>query len=514
MLAEYKTTLDKKIERFREIQKRSDGNPLIALAIGEASFRRGLRLEALTAYQEVLREHAVPEAYMAIARIYAEQDMITEAYEELERLFAVDPHNVEARILGEELNEIQPAPETLLEFLAQPPYLDAVTEARRRLRLEKKILERQLQELTRNVAIDPKEAIHEYLMEEGKKRLSQHEATLLKVDKLENVAQKTLVAPPVPSEEPVSSQTEESWPEQDASPIEEPELSLDPPAVAEPVPGLEVSVEESLEQETAVVVESESVSDAVDAAATINDFALPEDDGGSVFESLPAGFASEEPLPISDMFLSEDPLALSELPLPKVNLEVGGEFPPLPEELDPLGVAEPVPAIEPETEPELESAPEPEPEVVAEVQPAEPELEPLPEAVVPAGPSAERLAFYESVSSQLSELTATLSKTRGVTSTFLVTAEGSVLEHSANPEIAVERIGDTVVEGLDFLTAFAANPQYWVLECNGGIFVMQTVDPRHVLVAIGQAGANFGALRYTMDKTRSKFADILTQAPE
>ena len=125
---------------------------------------------------------------------------------------------------------------------------------------------------------------------------------------------------------------------------------------------------------------------------------------------------------------------------------------------------------------------------------------------------AERL--YEWVSSQLSELTAALSKTRGVTSTFLVSRYGEVLEHSKEPEIAVERIGETVVEGLDFLTAFAESPQYWVLECNGGIFVMQTVDSDHVLVAIGQAGANFGALRYTMDKTKSKFADILTAAPE
>ena len=50
-------------------------------------------------------------------------------------------------------------------------------------------------------------------------------------------------------------------------------------------------------------------------------------------------------------------------------------------------------------------------------------------------------------------------------------------------------------------------------QCNGGIFVMQTLDEDHVLIAVGQAGANFGALRYTMDKTKAKFGDILGEVP-
>ena len=67
--------------------------------------------------------------------------------------------------------------------------------------------------------------------------------------------------------------------------------------------------------------------------------------------------------------------------------------------------------------------------------------------------------------------------------------------------------------GFAFLVAYAKNPAYWVLECTGGIFVMQALDDRHVLIAVGQAGANFGALRYTMDKTKAKFATILDNVP-
>lgn len=518
MIAEYKTSLDKKIERFREIQERSENNPLIALALGEASLRRGLRLEALTAYQDVLSEHSVPEAYMAIARIYADQGMITEAYEELERLFAVDPRNIEARILGEELNEEQPAPESLLEFLVRPPYVEAVLEARRRLKLEKRILERELQELTRNVAIEPDEAIHEYLMEEAKKRLSRHESTILKIAKLEDIAQKTLVAPPIPSSGLVTPEDVDGE-VGDGSSDGEQEFSS--------IPGLGPEESEGDEIEMAAPMLGEATNPEIEEAAltSSDDFEVESTaEEASGFEALPAGFASEDPLPIGEMFFSEDPLALSDLPLPKVNF--GGELPPIPDseearelvtEIEFPGDEDEVSAEEEQTDTvvaEPEEAPEVEEFAATEADSVEPvELEPEapPE---PAGSSPERKAFYEEVSAQLSDLTAALSKTRGVTSTFLVSSFGEVLEHSKDPEIDIARIGETVLEGLDFLTAFAENPQYWVLECNGGIFVMQTVDAGHVLVAIGQAGANFGALRYTMDKTKSKFADILVDAPE
>ena len=68
-------------------------------------------------------------------------------------------------------------------------------------------------------------------------------------------------------------------------------------------------------------------------------------------------------------------------------------------------------------------------------------------------------------------------------------------------------------ESFVFLLAYAKSPTYWVLECNGGIFVMQTLDDLHVLIAVGQAGANFGALRFTMDKTKAKFETILSNVP-
>jgi predicted regulator of Ras-like GTPase activity (Roadblock/LC7/MglB family) len=100
-----------------------------------------------------------------------------------------------------------------------------------------------------------------------------------------------------------------------------------------------------------------------------------------------------------------------------------------------------------------------------------------------------------------------------VTSIFLVAREGVTIDAVAKDEISERRVGELVKESFEFLEAFASDPAYWVLECAGGIFVMQKLDERHVLIAIGQAGANFGALRYTMDKTRAKFEPLLAQAP-
>ena len=101
-----------------------------------------------------------------------------------------------------------------------------------------------------------------------------------------------------------------------------------------------------------------------------------------------------------------------------------------------------------------------------------------------------------------------------MTSIFLVAREGVTIDAVAKDDISQERVGELVRESFEFLEAFSKDPAYWVLECAGGIFVMQKLDERHVLIAIGQAGANFGALRYTMDRTRTKFEQVLAQVPE
>lgn len=498
-LVENKTTLDKKIERFRAILEGTPDNSLAALALAEASFRRGLRLEALTAYQDVLREHPVAEAHLAIAQIYSGQGMVAEAFEELETLLDLDADNVEARVLFEDLCQIQEPPDSLAEKAHTPPRSASVRITRRRLLIQKSIINRELQELTRNATLSPSEPIHEYYVEETKKRLLRLTDLLVRIDEIEEKARKFELAPPVPSPDLMGAEA----------------VTIDIDTAA----GVDLDIE---------------MAAPSDEQASSSPIAI---DPPAEFEELPAAFAAEDPMALDDMFLAEDPAALSGLPplatddyaeLPPVLAPIGDDEPAPSLELDlgvpsaeeeaapteelpppSLDVAAPAEFEEPVTEPAVEEEPElsaPESIEVAE--------EPEPEPVPPEEDSEARTQFYEQVAPKLSELTATLSKTRGVTSIYLASRRGKILEHSSRDEISPERIAETVVEALDFLESFADNPQYWVLECNGGIFVMQSVDDNHVLVAIGQAGANFGALRYTMDKTRSKFADILTGLPD
>lgn len=144
-----------------------------------------------------------------------------------------------------------------------------------------------------------------------------------------------------------------------------------------------------------------------------------------------------------------------------------------------------------------------------------PELEPEPVAVeeAPSGPSAARLGFYDSVSAGLREAVDELLRTRGLTSIFLVSLDGHVVAHQSRDSITPEQVGGLIVQLQDCLRSYSAEMTYWALECEGGIVLLQQLDERHGLVAIGQAGASFAMIRLNLDKAKSKLAEPLSGAP-
>ena len=804
MNTEQLTTLERKIERFSNILEQKPGDGLTVLALAEASFRRGLKLEALTAYQEVTNEKPVPEAHLAVAEIYSQQNMVNEAYGELIRLFEIDPDNVEARLLAHILTEEAEPPDQISEILAEPTSDEAFDEARLRLQIQLTIHNRDLQERTRNVTLEPGVVIHEYYVEEAKKKLIEVQEMLRKMldlrkhneelrtaprpepisaqpdaeeapagelvmegtpteaevspveavptgdqqaysapeipltaaeeaapaqvlgvpspeatsvelqapavalqveeqpapDAVQSVAedaQPLPVAGSAPTEHPVAFESpveptpsfEPEVPEpashlEPVAPAEpalslEPAATLEPPAPTEPVasfephaPAVPVAPLEPSPVETAASFEPAPPEPAAppepvfaaEPASTIApievDVApIPEPSPLSVEEpvaDVQSGLQFEEPVadvqsglqfeeppqielqtesadapqhqavfepapvsrsediqgeplmaaqesvqPVADAYPEPSPIlepALPESSLePELPEEPVAEQPPiefssaeehltlqsptlepdLPEEA-PMAVAAPEPNYAPEITPEppkqegytmpidigvdsvvspdlpeepvmpedpvmpqpvaepvqpepvaLQPIAEPvEPEPVVQeasvpvVEPVAPELPPEPapiEDVAPVAPessgavAAERQAYYESKAEELGKLTGTLARTRGVTSIFLVSRDGTTIDSVVKDDVTEERIGELVKESFEFLLAYAKNPAYWVLECTGGIFVMQALDDRHVLIAVGQAGANFGALRYTMDKTKAKFATILDNVP-
>jgi hypothetical protein len=721
---EQMTTLEKKIEHFARILASRPGDELTILALAEASFRRGLKLEALTAYQDVVSGRPVPEAHLAVAEIYSVQGMTHEAYGELRQLFEVDPENVEARLLVNALQEDALPPEDVRAIMERPTSDAAFAEARLRLKIQRTIYNRELQERTRNVTLEPGTVIHEYHMEEAKKKLIRVDELLRELERYREFNHTLAQQPPRP--EPVSPLAES---EDHAGGPEMPSLELEPPldeaptmdelppeltvepgpddfaeqpvlelglAVAEsaPVeaPALQLeatpgSLEESptelpltaLEDTAAPepfippaepstglsLLSPEPVSATIepmltpptpepllalsspargldDAAAS--DLRLDADfsvlgsaqasmaaepletmeagvnvppstaaaaetsaEGAPPLEAAPSldepGPSSQEREPAPHLGLDMPPLSMtpvspgsqssfssdfdigmdsliapdlpdlgsedlpsfdSEVPQPMVDLApidmaagsrstpeapaaVAAEPEPVPDPASSLEASAPIAAAPPT----IDDAPV-RPDLATPVAPImiddstmiltapAPDLPGPPSTPVAAPPaidpssgedslelgygsaeveapqelSAARKAFYETHSEALSGLTTTLARTRGVTSIYLVAREGVTIDSVAKDEISEKRVGDLVRESFEFLEAFASDPAYWVLECAGGIFVMQKLDERHVLIAIGQAGANFGALRYTMDKTRTKFEQLLGQAPE
>lgn len=478
-----KTSLERQIERFREISEASGGDLTATLALGEASLRRGLRLEALNAFQRVIRaEDSVVEAHLAIAQIFSQQRMFAEAYDELGRVLELDPDNLEARLLALELQEAQEPPDALREALDAIVVLSAFERTRIRLGVLKRLAERDFQERTRNLALESAEPLHEYYVEEAKKRLTLFERLLEGLEHLEEETRRRQLEPPAP--ELIAPRLLEA----EAQPVESPELDLEPDFGPQPEPAAAA--------EAFGMDHSEELAQVPDLSES--EFAFEEQ--------------SPELQPIAAFEGASEPGAVEASP----EIE-----PPAAVETDPeaavLSVREPIAPEVPEFDevlPPVDEAPtEPPPEA------DQPSLEPeaIPDEAAPAaaaGPTPGRLEFYSSLSADLGDLTGTLSKTRGVTSIYVVSRDGYLLEHSSKDDVAPERICAMVVEALDFLESFAPDPQYWVLECDGGILVMQTVDAMHVLVAVGQAGANFGALRYTMDKTRPRFAQLFEGMPD
>lgn len=629
---EQMTTLEKKIQHFSRILSQRPGDELTILALAEASFRRGLKLEALTAYQDLAGGRPVPEAHLAVAEIYSAQGMPHEAYGELRRLFELDPDNVEARLLVNALQEDALPPEDVRSTMQRPTTHEAFEEARLRLKIQRAIYNRELQERTRNVTLEPGTVIHEYHMEEAKKKLIRVDELLRELERFRDFNQSLVEAREqelMPRPDPISAQgegeeegyppalevavedadenelapvldelpaelledqahdaeagdvvdatnvgdpesvvseaeeTHEAVPEEDSA--GQPELELLVPEVA--LTEGDTPHSQALELSPEPVGQAEPLEDSSELAETHLDLApMPQIDAPPVSSGYPTpdfdiGMDSLEPdLPDMGPDFDSETAALPDDQPASVELEASLEAEPGASDSETSELAD-VASLEPTAMVDLEPIsmgassapptfvdapilPEPvatEPPVLMPIMdddstmilvggepeqpaappvPAEPPVEPSVETAfvsseseLPQEVSAARKAFYEMHHESLSGLTTTLARTRGVTSIFLVAREGMTIDSVAKDDISEKRVGDLVKESFEFLEAFANDPAYWVLECAGGIFVMQKLDERHVLIAIGQAGANFGALRYTMDKTRTKFEQILAQAP-
>jgi hypothetical protein len=598
-MVEQKTTLELKLEKLRDICEKSPEHHIGLLALAETAFRRGLRLEALEAYQKVLREESVAEAHLCMAQMYRHHGLLAEAIAELRVLFELEPGYPEAVVFASELASETELPEDLQAVVVAGCGHDELALAKVRLSIARSLVLREGQELMAIQEANAGDPTFGYYIGETRKRLVYCEQVLSQLGHLEEarrtfqqeqarlreVSAKHPAAPIVeelpadlaqatPTEpedapvhplfppdadltsedqppsfseaselEPVSESTyaavdeeeievftepvreefagsfPEEAPAESETPVPTPELWADPPLVADPP---EESVSARIEDgpplpswRESVELEPELPRDVPPVGELWDDLPrpiLPEPTRPSQ-EGLGLGLDLVPQLPMDLPAITEPDLVAPQLTLATV---VEPEVSPMGQLGDDLLV---IPTQLPEAQP-----PEMQISVEEETPIPQPVADPvLPEPVLPEPAMLETVAdevvsrvdfadVYAGLLGQLDTLMQTLAKTRSVSSVYLVNRDGYCIIDIAKDSLSNERLQEFICETVAFLETYAASPQYWVLECAGGIVVIQSVDSYHYLVTIGQSGANFGALRFTMDRIRPSFAEALSSA--
>lgn len=445
------TALESMIERFRAVLVNSPQNPTVLLGFAEANLRRGRRLEALQAYQKVLSMTPdVSDAHMAVAEIYLLHGLPLEAYEELRKVFELEPGRPEAHLLLHEIEPLAPVPQELERLRQRYPSELQIAETHSRLVLEIEHLVREVEQLREGGEGPGSEPVSAYHLEQARKRLSRTQHLLGLLDSLPTGA-----APEPPRPELIAAEPE---------PEPEEELALPP---------IDFPVEEP-SYESAPEPEAEAGEASYEPPAYDTQEMEADEDIPSLEELL--GDTSE--------------LDLSDTP-------EGGDDHDIEDFFSSLAITEPEPM---ESEPFDDGA-------LPVLEP-----EPVPEAAG-GGISPARLAFYDSVSAGMRESVDELLRTRGLTSIFVVSVEGHVVAYQSRDSITPDRMGELVVGIQRCLREFSDELAYWALECEGGIVLLQQLDDRHGLVAVGQAGASFAMIRLNLDKAKARLAEPLAGAP-
>ncbi|MBX3167661.1 MAG: tetratricopeptide repeat protein [Candidatus Eremiobacteraeota bacterium] len=537
---EQKTTLELKLEKLRSICEKSPDNHIGLLALAETAFRRGLRLEALEAYQKVLKDESVAEAHLCMAQMYRHHGLYQEAISELRVLFEMEPGYPEAHVFARELSSATTLPQDIEEILLAGCGNDELALARVRLSIARSLVLREGQELVAIQDANAGDPTFGYYIFETRKRLSYCEEVLSQLTVLED-ARKAYLADldrqrqiererQRAAETPVvEAQAGEEAPVVETRPVEPLEGSSEYPAVSvgqfnefagaeEPV-SEEIHSAVDLSQEIeAVEVEEPAEEIGLDESVRAVEPALWDDHPTYVAPAHDSGESGNR-YPHPDLPIDITPTLEGALPEPGALWDDE----PAAQRYDPAGAHPGLPG--PDTydsglgdDLEVSSHPvadqpthlnlEPEEVPVLEALPPEP---PAPVAVMEPV-QRDFASLYAPLLASLDGLIQTLAKTRSVSSVFLLNREGYAVVEQVKDSIGRERLSEFIIETVAFLEAFANAPQYWVLECAGGIVVIQSVDSYHYLVTIGQTGANFGALRYTMDRVRPNFEQVLQPA--
>ena len=346
------TTMEQQLEQARMAAREAPEDLEALLVCAQMCLKRDLRLEALQHFQAVLGTQPRVEARLGLAQLFARQHHFLEAYDELRRLFELEPLHVLGHALLLSLNPREPVPADLQPRLSFVPSRKDLSEQRRLLEAEREAMASEVDQYRVLASAPDSEPILQYHLEESRKRVERVQGLLDCLEGWEKLALEVEPAEVTPAGEP-------------------------------PVAG------ESAE--------------------------------------IPEASPSDVPLPVA------------------------------------------------------------------------------------ASPEALQ-GFYAGISLQVDEVLGRLGRTRGVLGSLLLAEDfGLVWKVGFQEELGT--LLQDVLEGVGVLRAYRQDFKSWVLESEAGLFVVQQVDARHLLLVSGKAGANLGTLRYTIEKNRTDLAELVASRP-
>lgn len=464
------------------------------MAIAEFHLRRGRNLEALQAYQKVvsLKEGTHREvdvnAHLGLARIFMLQNMIIEAYKELLYVFEIAPRNVEGRVLYTWLSHIEQPPSDTQEAFGnyqrnEQPELQDLKVFRHQKELERSILDQEISQFESIMNEHEGEPIYEYHYEMAILRKKHMEEMMNYIDILESHIGEEEISPeaaPLPPEEFALPEGEELAP---ATPFEVEGFETETMTTEPPITEIEAAEEASPEGHVSPIEIAEEM------------VISPETEGIGIFEGETTSEEDEMIIPeVEESIVEEGEIdegieeAVIEAAIDEVVSEVS-------EDSTHLSVLEDLLGAE-----EISSPPQPE---VTEEKSAV---------------SSARVSFYESIRESVTTVLANLIKTKGVTVVMTAAKDAFIIDSILNETIDSQEIAGYIKSGMEIIADYRDDEAgkaflYWVLEFEQGLLVIRSIDGNHFLLALAKGGANFGAMRYSMEKEKETLVEILSGAP-
>jgi predicted regulator of Ras-like GTPase activity (Roadblock/LC7/MglB family) len=473
------TTLDVQIDKIGMMLSENPDDIGILIAYAEFHFRRGRYLEALQAYQKVVSiRQDISDVHLGLAKIYMRQNMIADAYSELLQVFEIMPHNIEGHIIFKKLKDLKEAPLDLQEAFARygecEPDLDDLRLFKHQKELEMEKMEQEIAELGQIMADNEEEPIYEYNYEMAMIRKKGIGELFSYINNLEtHLGEKAAL------------EAEQAAHEAEKAALEAEKAALEAEMAAHEKEMAEIEAErlaalqkEQGELQKARELEELSISPelmkpdegerAEKENATSGDVLeeLPGKEGGSAFEGRIADILI---MPEDDLPFEQD---ASESSSPE--------------------------SVEPAAAEDVDGAGE--------------------KASEKKGISEERLKFYTENKESVTTVMAGLIKTKGVTVVMTCARDGYVIDSIINETIDYEEIGTIVRAGVETIANWRPDVPgkaflYWVLEFEQGLLVIRAVNSDHFLLAIAKAGANFGAMRFSMEKGKEALDELLSAVP-